>query len=58
MFEINQNRQRGYDALRNLEIEFQVFDHPPIHNSGEAFHLPQAIEGEGARIFSSATAEE
>jgi len=44
MVNVDQPRQKVYDALKNLAIEFQVYDHPPIHNGGEAFHLPQAIE--------------
>jgi Ala-tRNA(Pro) deacylase len=43
--EIKQNRQRVFDALRDLGINFQIFDHPPIRTSGDAFLLPEDVEG-------------
>ena len=45
MFEINQNRQRVFDALKDLDIPFQVYDHPPIRTSGDAFLLSEDVEG-------------
>ena len=45
MFEINQNRQRVFDALKDLDIPFQVYDHPPVRISGDAFLLSEDLEG-------------
>ena len=45
MFEINQNRQRVFDALKDLDIPFQIYDHPPIRTSGDAFLLTEEVEG-------------
>ncbi|MCL5286067.1 MAG: prolyl-tRNA synthetase associated domain-containing protein [Nitrospirae bacterium] len=45
MVQVDQPRQKVYEALKDLDIEFQVYDHPPISHRGEAFHFPQAIEG-------------
>ena len=43
--EKNQNRQRVFDALKDLDIPFQVYDHPPIRTSGDAFLLSEDVEG-------------
>ncbi len=43
--EKSQNRQRVFDALKDLKISFQVYDHPPIRTSGDAFLLSEDVEG-------------
>ena len=43
--EKSQNRQRVFDALKDLDIPFQVYDHPPIRTSGDAFLLSEDVEG-------------
>ena len=43
--EKSQNRQRVFDALKDLDISFQVYDHPPIRTSGDAFLLSEDVEG-------------
>ena len=41
----SQTRQRVFDALKDLDISFQVYDHPPIRTSGDSFLLPEDVEG-------------
>ena len=43
--EKSQNRQRVFDALKDLDISFQIFDHPPIRTSRDAFLLSEDVEG-------------
>ena len=43
--EKSQNCQRVFDALKNLDIPFQVYDHSPIRTSGDAFLLSEDVEG-------------
>lgn len=43
--EKNQNRQRVFDALKDLDIPFQVYDHPPIRTNRDAFLLSEDVEG-------------
>ena len=43
--EKSQNRQRVFDALKDLNISFQIYDHPPIRTSGDAFLLSEDVEG-------------
>ena len=45
MFKKSQNRQRVFDALKDLNISFQIYDHPPIRTSGDAFLLSEDVEG-------------
>lgn len=42
---MNQNRQTVFDALKDLDIPFQVYDHPPLRTSGDAFLLTEDVEG-------------
>jgi Ala-tRNA(Pro) deacylase len=42
---MNQNRQTVFDALKDLDIPFHVYDHPPLQTSGDAFLLPDDVEG-------------
>ena len=52
MFEINQNRQSVFDALKDLDIPFQIYDHPPIRTSGDAFLLSEDVDGgRGKNLF-------
>lgn len=43
--EKSQNRQRVFNALKDLDISFQIYDHPPIRTSGDAFLLSEDVEG-------------
>ncbi len=41
----NQNRKKVFDALKKLDISFQIYDHLPIRTSDDAFLLPEDVEG-------------
>ncbi len=43
--EKSQNRQRVFDALIDLDIPFQVYDHPSIWTSRDAFLLSEDVGG-------------
>ena len=43
--EKSRNRQRVFDTLKDLDIPFQVYDHPPIRTSGDVFLLSEDIGG-------------
>ncbi len=45
MFEIIKTGQRVFDALKDLGVDFHIFDHPPIRTGGDAFILPEEVEG-------------